>query len=176
MAAPLITGYKRLIDNATGDEIESYKMINYRSHFNFGKINGVMGGESSVIIEFDIWNNEPSFDGYMTATTVPDAINCSFTAWDNQLANSKVNIKDSSTGVSYIRARCLNVPRSNFEEILGDKKLENDNFLGSIKNSPGILSGQPGGDHSIIQTKIVLPLNTSPSIKEFVFAFSYDYV
>lgn len=174
--APAITMYYRTIDNATNQEIEGYKLIGSKSNFHFGQINGLYGGESSIVVEFDIWNNEPALYGGMHTKQVSDAVNCRFTAWDNEELKSSQNIQDKHTKTPYIRARCVTQEYPDFKAVAGLRSLMSDDLYGSITNDSGVLLGVPGGDHMIIQTKITLPHYTDPSFKSFVFEFSYDYI
>jgi hypothetical protein len=54
--------------------------------------------------------------------------------------------------------------------------LEPNNIYGTVLANAGMLSGQHGGDHIKIQTKVSIPPNTQPNFKSFVFEFSYEYV
>lgn len=178
---PRITIYTRILSNIDGRELEKYTDIKTTTprQLNFGAINCITGGESPVIIEFDIWNNEPAFAAGLRPDRVSDAENCTFTAWDDDTCSSSTNIKkDISVDTSYIYARNIskgyNVP---FKPIAGANGIHSSDILGNVDVSrPGVLSGQPGGDHTKIQTKIVIPPNTRPNLTNFVFCFEYNFV
>lgn len=173
---PRITIYSRVLDNITGDEIEGYTLINRNSHFNYGKINGVSGGESPVVIEFDIWNNESAIMGGLSVPKVLDAVNCKFTAWDDISLKSSKNIQDSKTYTPYVNARCVTQNFTEYQPIGGVRYLPSEKIYNSVSLTPGFISGQSGGDHIKIQTKIVIPKYNQPEYKNFVFEFTYDYV
>jgi hypothetical protein len=173
---PRVTVYSRIIDNITGEQIEGYKLVNRKSNFHFGRINGISGGESSVIIEFDIWNNEPAIMAGMGTHGVQDATECKFTAWDNNSLTSSKNIEDHSSFVPYVHARSVTQFQDDFQPIGGTRYLPSEKIYNSVSNIPGFISGQPGGDHTKIQTKIVLPINQKPEHKNFVFEFSFNYM
>lgn len=180
-SAPTITIYSRVIDNITKEEISGFQPVNSKSKFGFGAINGISGGESPVIIEFDIWNNEPAFGGGFSAVTTEDAVNCKFTAWDSNecISSSKISAPSDVDihRTPYIRSRCVTIDNhTQFVPIGGARYLPAGEMINSVNNSSGILLGQPGGDHMKIQTKIVIPRNTTNGVNNFVFEFSYDYV
>ena len=173
---PDITVYFRTIDNITEKEIDGYKFLSNKSDFNYGTISGRDGGESRFVVELDIWNNEPAFYGGMYTHDILDAVDCKFKAWDNQNLNSSFTIRNKIDNKSYILARCVTRDFADFKAIAGNVCLASENLYGTIYETPGSLSGQHGGDHAKIQTKIAIPANTVPSFKSFVFEFSYKYV
>ncbi|MNB89786.1 hypothetical protein D3C75_368320 [compost metagenome] len=173
---PMITLYSRAIDNITNQEIEGLQIVNRNSNFNFGKINGISGGESPVIIEFDIWNNESNIFAGISVPSAADATNCRFTVWDDANCTSSVNVQDPQTYTPYVRARCISQEKNDFQPIAGVRYLPAEKIFGTVSSTPGLLSGQSGGDHIKIQTKIVIPQYHVPSFKNFVFEFSYDYI
>ena len=176
MNPPRITMYSRVLDNITMKEIESYKLVTPRSNFHFGRINGLYGGESSYVVEFDIWNNEMAFDSFDMAITVSDAINCTFSAWDNQSFRTANFIKSEDTLTPYVQARCVTPHYQDFQPIAGTLCFPSEKLFGFISTTPGLLKGQPGGDHFVVQTKIVLPSGVSPSVNNFVFGFQYNFI
>lgn len=181
LAAPQVTIYARLLDNISKEEISGFQPVNRRSNFGFGVINGISGGESPVIVEFDIWNNEPAITGGLTAIAVSDAINCSFTAWDSEKCNSSEGIiaptDSDSKRTPYVHARCVSVNNhSKFYPIAGARTLPPSELINSVSNDSGTLSGVAGGDHIKVQTKIVIPRYTTSGINNFVFEFKYDYL
>ena len=174
--SPAITIYYRVIDNITDEEIEGYQLLKKNSSLTFGKVNGLYGGESPFVVEFDIWNNEPAFHSNMYLEDVSDAINCNFTAWDNDELKTYESIQDEATRQPYIRARCTTKEYGEFKAIGGVRSLTKDQLYGSLIDTSGILLGNSGGDHMKIQTKISVPHYTDPSFKSFVFEFRYDYI
>lgn len=179
MEAPRITIYYRVLDNSTQNEIRETNFLDSKDTLLFGDINGIQGGESPYIIEFDIWNNEPDFNGLSGMSVVSDAINCRFTAWDDETQTSTMLINEN--GVYLIHARCVTKDyNSNFKPIGGPNQLFD--IYGNVDFTKGELKGIIGGEHTKIQTKIVIPDSSligyqlSPGERHFVFSFSYDYM
>ncbi|MDF2533970.1 MAG: hypothetical protein K0R18_127 [Bacillales bacterium] len=178
--APRIMIYARVLNNIDNSQIEGYSDIrDKKGSFDFGTINGITGGESSSVVEFDIWNNEPAFSSGMLAEINADATDCVFTAWDNSNCNSVQGI----TGIDnryFIRARSLadNDYAKAFTPIGGDGS---NYFKNSVtpESGPlelGTLSGRAGGDRVKIQTKIFIPAATGLLVrKTFVFGFHYNF-
>jgi hypothetical protein len=177
LEAPRITVYYRILSNITGQQIHDFADTHENTNINFGYINGLTGGESSAVVEFDIWNNEIAFTAGTMAESVSDAINCKFTAWDNAACVSTVNIKDSNN-ISYVKAR--NMVKGHlepFKEIAGPQCLTGEDMIGNVSElALSTLSGRPGGDHTKIQSKIVIPAGTEPKMNNFVFSFQYDFI
>lgn len=183
---PRITIYARILNNLNDEQIEGYVDIRRKKgNFNFGSINGITGGESSNIVEFDIWNNEPAWSAGMLAEIAQDATNCKFTAWDNDSCRSDDSLT-AIDGTYFTHARDISDGnyRKPFVGIGGPRGLQV--HKGQMVNDPStdkaVLSGQAGGDHFKIQTKIVVPSLTDVDQnlgyvkKNFVFAFHYDFV
>lgn len=176
LSPPRVTIYSRTLDNITNDELEGYTLINRNSHFHFGKINGISGGESSIVVEFDIWNNEPAIMGGLSFPKVSDAVNCRFTAWDDESLTSSKSIQDSKTYTPYVNARCVTQSFDEFQPIGGARYFPSEKIFNSVSSTPGFISGQSGGDHIKIQTKIIVPKYHEAVYKNFVFEFTYNYV
>lgn len=182
--APRITIYARVISNIDNSQLQGFSDARYKKgNYSFGSVNGLTGGESSNIVEFDIWNNEPAFSAGGLAENNADAINCKFSAWDSSaLANSN-SIKHNGDPF-YVRARNTTGGdySKSFVAIAGARGLQTyDNQLVEFAGNETLtLSGQAGGSHIEIQTKIVVPAPENNPIgdvnKKFVFAFQYDYV
>lgn len=175
---PLITIYSRILSNENNTQIEGYSPV-WSKELNYGSINGITGGESSYVIEFDIWNNEPAYSGGMLPVQLQDAVNCEFSVWDNESCTTYSSlIDDNSTNEfkSYIRARNVSQDiKSDFVPILGPiSNLKNENMIGSL-NKEGTLSGTEGGDHMVIQTKIVVSPQNEKTSKGLFFSFKYSY-
>lgn len=178
LEAPRITIYFRVLSNVSNEELRGFTDILPNETLSYGYINGITGGESSQIIEFDIWNNEAAFAAGWLPDTVSDAINCTFSAWDNADCTSSAGIQIPNKGGSFVYARNVTQDlNQSFKPIAGPLCLGSNDLFSSVNpNRGGILSGQSGGDHFRIQTKIVIPPNTQPQVRDFVFAFQYDYV
>ncbi|AEO93433.1 gp173 [Bacillus phage G] len=179
MEAPRITIYYRILSNVDETPVTNFMFIDSTKDLtlNYGHIDPTKGGESPYIIEFDIWNNEPAFAAGMLPDRVKDAKNCTFEVWDNANLNSMNNlIKDKKM---FVHARCITKTRnSKWLPIAGAYvSLDKDGIFGNVdKTNEGVLSGQPGGDHTIIQTKLVLPELVGYNKNfNFVFNFGYDY-
>lgn len=159
MEAPRITIYYRMLDNLDGSPVTNFIFldISRENYFNFGQINTIKGGQSPYIIEFDIWNNESAFSGGMLPSSVKDARNCTFEVWDDEKLSTVERI--SKNGIHFVQARCITVNKNaSWQPIAGINSLRRQNIFGNINpTNPGILSGQPGGDHTIIQVKVVIP-------------------
>lgn len=172
--APLITCYARVIDNLSGKQILDYTDLNRNNAWYYGKCNGFTGGESEYIVEFDIWNNEPAFNGGATQIDCKDATSCYFTVYpsresiNEEYTNSLFNIEGS-----FMHARCLTSGFKEFKPI----KRKSMSLLAEGNMNPNINTLQGKGDHTVIQTKIVLPANSGlvNERHDFVFVFSYNY-
>ena len=175
---PLITTYYRIIDNVTGKELQEYRFLDKKSSITYGTLSSLNGGESEFVVEFDIWNNEPAFYGGIYTADVQNATQCNFTAWDNEKMNSTYSIRNLIDNKSYVMARCINRDFPTFKHVAGNINIGNVNLYSSVLENPGELSGQHGGDHFKIQTKISIPPNNSVGVglKNFIFEFSYNYV
>lgn len=164
--APLITMYARILDNLTGEELLSFTDVKDNKTWYYGKCNSLEGGESQYIIEFDIWNNELSFNAGTYDTRCKDALNCKFEL--NIDANSEL----AKIQPSFMYARCLT---NGFEEFIPIKNNNKLNISGNVCPNSNILKGN--GDHAIVQTKIVLPEGSNIKIDRYSFNFKlcYDY-
>lgn len=177
MESPKITMYGRIISNADQTPLREYKEWRNNQIWHYGDINGIKGGESPYVIEFDIWNNEPAFNGLSGKQAVADAENCTLTVWDTIDCTSTLNINHN--GVGFMNARCVtNDLNAEFQSISGVDDFKD--IVGNVNSSKtGVLHGKLGGDHTVIQTKIIIPeLNgaISPGDVNFVFQFGYEYV
>lgn len=179
MEAPLITIYYRLLSNIDESPVSSFVQLNNFHDLNYGNINAVDGGESPFIIEFDIWNNEPAFSAGMRPNRVKDALNCKLEVWNDKNFKSSSNLRYGDTNEqSFMYARCVtNSKKTSFQPIAGPLALPSNKIEGNVNpTNKGVLSGQPGGDRTIIQTKIIIPPNTNTDVtSNFVFNFEYDF-
>lgn len=179
MEAPRITVYYRILDNIDETPITEYRFFDStaRTTLNYGHINPKKGGESPYIIEFDIWNNEPAFSAGMLPDRVKDAKRCSFEVWDDP--NLKTTNNLIKNGDIFVHARCITENKNSpWVPIAGAYSyLNRMHIVGNVdKSIIGVLSGQPGGDHTIIQTKLKIPANAGYDDNfNFTFNFEYDY-
>jgi hypothetical protein len=172
---PRMSYYGRVIDNQTGEEILSSTDALENNVWYYGKCNGLEGGESSYIVELDIWNNEPAFNAGMREIQCLDAVNCRLTVWPNEECkpiydNALFNLQDPFL--------YFNNVSDNYKENFKGAKYNNmftDVTGTSNPDREGIIQGI--GDHAKIQTKIILPKNSDIPTDRFNFtiAFYYDY-
>lgn len=154
MESPRITLYGKILDNKDQTLIRNYQEWKSNQIWHYGSVNGVKGGESSYVIEFDIWNNEPAFNGLSGKETVLDAENVRLSVWDDESLTSSINL--SYAGIGFVNARCItNDLKADYDHIFGAKGFYE--IYGNVGKERGILSGQLGGDHAVLQTKIVIP-------------------
>lgn len=189
-AEPRITIYGKVLDNKTQSLVKGYHEWRANSIWNYGEINGIVGGESPYVIELDVWNNEPAFNGLSGTDVVSDATNCRLTVWNDDNLNNSSELKDSH-GNFFMNVRCITQDNSaQYQQVSGPTMFSDiRGNVGSGVNTSltesdlnGRLQGVHGGDHAILQTKIVIPNNqlngydTIPNgDKNFVFAFYYDF-
>ena len=172
MQPPLITYYARVIDNLTGEEIfkttEASKNLWY-----YGNCNGLQGGESQYIVEFDIWNNEAAYNAGTYDTHCLNAINCKFSVWpDANLTMQNSNPLFILTQ-PFMFVRCIsNGYDTPFVPIKYNMKLTN--IVGN--NNPNLVGTLQGnGDHTKIQTKLILQPNTNLEIIKYNFVTNFEY-
>jgi len=171
---PLITYYARVIDNVTGEEIfkstEASKNMWY-----YGNCNGLEGGESQYIVEFDVWNNEPAYNAGTYDSHCLDAIHCKFSVWPDVNLSMQNSNPIFALTQPFMYARCIS---NGYDVPFSPLRYNNsiDIFGNNDSSLIGVLQGN--GDHSIIQTKIILPPNSNLDILKynFILNFSYDFV
>jgi hypothetical protein len=112
----------------------------------------------------------------MYTADVLDASDCTFRAWDNSNLNTTMKIKNPLNNRPYVLARCVTRDFPDFKPIAGKNGLAPQNLYGSVSNDFGVLKGQHGGDHIKVQTKISIPSDTTASMQNFVFEFSYNFL
>lgn len=178
MEAPRITIYYRYLNNIDGKPLTTFTEFTKNADIHYGDINAALGGESQYIIEFDIWNNEPAFAAGMYIDRVHNAEKCVFSVWNDKdkIASNEITIGNDYTK-SFMYARCFyNKNDKEFKPIAGTKGISNELVGNILPDTVGVLSGQPGGDHTIIQTKIIVPPGvTKANYFNFVFSFDYEY-
>ena len=176
MNPPKMTYYARVRSNLTDQILTNWKFFD-ASLWYYGKINSNHGGESEYIVEFDVWNNEPAFNVGDYSVHNKDATNC-------QLAIKPVS-DDKSQGLDlalfkldkpFMYGRCFTTfKREAWTPITISHPLTNL-YSSVYPDRIGYLRGLR--DHMIIQTKIILPENSSlldGSRYPFTLAFEYDY-
>jgi hypothetical protein len=180
MEAPKFTYYARVLENFDYTQVVGYRDTAFDNIWYYGQCNGLRGGESQYVVEFDIWNNEPGFKGGMSETTVSNAYNCRLSVFPNEdlaltSATKDDTIKLFGLTAPFFYARCVThgykIP---FSGIRYKQYLEG--ITGNMNpDKPGIIQGT--GDHAVIQTKIVLPANTGIPTNRYGFGitFYYDY-
>lgn len=175
MDNPRLTYYARVIDNIDGKEILSYTSVARTNCWYYGKCNGLEGGESEYIVEFDIWNNELAQTGGATFSKCSDAKNCKLTVYSDEKCKITTDNELFNLYTPFMQAKTVNDNYENdFVGIKGNKMLKD--IRGNVNpNLEGTLQGV--GDHVKIQTKIVLPegANLTQQQHGFVFAFYYDF-
>jgi len=50
-----------MLDNIDGRQMLGFVSTARNKKIYWGEVNGLLGGESQYIVEFDIWNNEPGW-------------------------------------------------------------------------------------------------------------------
>jgi len=179
MEMPRITYYARVIDNVNGVEILSFADAVRNNTWYYGRCNGLTGGESEYIVEFDIWNNEPAFEAHTGEVVVSNATNCKLTVWPNEncvpTSDLLFNLRNSNGYIPFMFARCdTHGYKGDYTGIRNNLMLTG--ITGNVNpNLTGTIQGI--GDHARVQTKIILPENSQLSAQRygFVFAFYYDY-
>lgn len=167
---PLMTYYSRVIDNLSGKEIMNYDYVGKKNVCYYGKCNSKEGGESEYIIEFDIWNNEKSFNGYEYDVRCQDAKNCRLTIWPDKKCQKDIDNKLFNIEPSFMYARCLTFGPKEFIPI---KYYEGLNVRGNV--NPSIDSIKGNCDHAIVQTKIIIPKDSNLPKERYIFNFSFFY-
>lgn len=179
MESPRITIYGKVLDNKDQTMVRDYNDWRQNQIWHYGNVNGSRGGESSYIIEFDIWNNEPAFNTLSGKEAVLDAKNIQLSVWSDETKTSSVGLNHG--GIGFVNARCVTKNnKTSFQPIFGVVAF--DEIYGNVAKKKGTLSGQLGGDHTIIQTKIVIP-DIVASVGSplpngnatFMYSLTYDY-
>lgn len=171
MDVPRITYYAKVIDNLTGKDITNYKNAMDNDLWYYGKINSNLGGESQFIVEFDIWNNEPSFNHRTFDVKCKDAKNMKL-----GIEVKKPNVNDDDFendlyNVPFFYARSLtNGYDEEYKLIDSRNKLS---IVGNLDPSKNILSG--AGDHCIVQTKLIIPEGVILKNQRFNFNITLEY-
>ena len=171
--APKITYYVRLRSNLNGQILTNWQPYD-NAIWYYGVCNSLNGGESDYIVELDIWNNEPGFNAGGYAYHNQNATSCQLSI--EPVDNSTANLALFKLGFPYIYGRCFSTNiRENWESITINKPLTK--LYGTVQSKVnGVLIGY--ADHMILQTKIIMPPNTTlENYKRYPFnlVFSYNY-
>jgi hypothetical protein len=158
-----MTYYTRVIDNIDGHQLLGYVSTAKNKQLYYGKCNGIMGGESQYIVEFDIWNNEPAWDGGTPQTIAQNATNCRLT----------IDIPAESRDLNpFLYARCITLSLdSEFKDISMSHREFNE-IQGNASDEYGTILGV--SDHATIQTKIKLKKNSV--IKQLQYNFGLNFL
>jgi len=163
MVYPRMTYYSRLLSNEDGRQLLNYASTVHNKQLYYGRVNGLKGGESDYVVEFDIWNNEPAWDGGTPQVIAQNAMNCRL----------RINIPPESRDINpFFYARCTTYDvESEFEEV-SMKHREFKNIQGSASDQYGTILGV--SDHATIETKIKLRPNSM--IKQHQYNFTLDFL
>ena len=169
---PFITCYARMLDRVTLKPFTEFEdALNKTKVWDFGIIHNNLKSYSQYIIEFDIWNNEPSVSGGMTQMTFNDAKNCKVSIWENSNKIISDNI--------IFKIPCIQIKNSNdndnekFNSIVAG--VEFNEIHGNIDSDKiGILHGN--GDHTKFQIGLnfLENLNLKGSDLKFTICFSFE--
>lgn len=164
---PKLTYYARIIDNSTGEQLLPFTDTKKYNKWYYGYCNSLEGGESQYMVEFDIWNNEPGWDGGLAKTTCKD------------IKNSYLKLilpKELTFPYFYLYARNSTLDyNKEFIAITGSDPIFDDVTGSNNELEKGTINGS--GDHCIIQTKIKLKKHANLPNEQYSFElkFFYDY-
>lgn len=169
---PRITYYAKVIDNLTNTDITSYKNAMDNALWYYGKIDSSLGGESQFVVEFDIWNNEPSFNHRTFDAHCSDANNVKLNVEFNSNRKNDEEFASNLYNTDFFYARSLTSGFDDFIPVNNKKQLD---ISGNLNPNKNMLSGE--GDHCIVQTKIKLDNNTLIENGRYNFnlVLSYDF-
>lgn len=161
---PRMTYYTRVIDNVDGHQVFGYASTAKNKKLYYGKVDGLRGGESEYIVEFDIWNNEPAWDGGTPILVVQNAVNCRLT----------IDIPPESRDLSpFLYARCTTLdPEGSFNDLSMGRRTFTA-VRGNVSDELGTILGT--SDHATIQTKIKLRKNSTVKYSQYQFALNFEY-
>lgn len=173
LEAPKITYYARVKSNLTGQLITNWQFYD-ASVWSYGKCNYIHGGESDYIIELDIWNNEPAFNPGTYDYHNKNAIDCKLLV--EPMSNDEGQLELFKLGFPFLYGRCYtNRYRDEWQPITISKPLTK--IYGNTNSADtGIIYGS--ADHTILQTKIIMPANDilMENVRyPFNLIFSYSY-
>jgi hypothetical protein len=174
---PKITYYARVLDNITNEQVLGFTDLTKSSTWYYGKCDGLNGGESEYVVEFDIWNNEAELANTGGYVDCGDATNCRLTVWADKNRTIQSPLFNLSNPFMYARCTSFNYNEP-FKGIKGQTSVL-DSITGNMNrtsiDSRGFILGK--GDHALVQTKIILPKDSQLETQRysFVFEFMYDY-
>lgn len=173
MEAPKMTYYARVRSNLTGQVMTNWQFYD-TSIWYYGRCNSLEGGESDYIIEFDIWNNEPGFNAGTYDVHNKNALSCKLSI--EPINNNAGQLELFKLGFPFLQGRCAtNREREEWQSITISNPLTK--IYGNVQSSQrGVLFGN--ADHTILQTKIVMPANTilENNVRyPFNLIFTYNY-
>ena len=165
LSTPRMTYYTRVISNITGEQHLGWVSTARVKDLYFGLVDGVNGGESDFIVEYDIHNNEVyGWSANGPTITCLDAVNCSM----------YVEIPAECRSLCpFLYARCVTYsPEAEWEKI--------DCQTPEFKTIQGLCSPEFGtilgtGDHAIIQMKVKLKKNSNICKLKYPFTVRFTY-
>ncbi len=162
-AYPRMTYYSRLLSNEDGHQLLGWASTVKNKQIYYGRCNGLKGGESEYIVEYDIWNNEPAWDGGTPQTIAQNAANCRL----------RINIPPESRDLNpFFYARCTTMDvESEFKDVSMAHR-EFKDIQGFTSDEYGTILGV--SDHATIQTKIKLRENSM--VKNHQYAFTLEFL
>lgn len=161
---PRMTYYTRVVDNVTGEQVLGYASTAKNKKMYYGRVDGLNGGESEYIVEFDIWNNEPAWDGGTPMLIAQNAVNCKLT----------VDIPAESRNLSpFLYARCTTLdPKGNFNDLSMGRRTFSA-IKGNVSDELGTILGT--SDHATVQTKIKLKGGSIVKHPQYQFGLTFEY-
>lgn len=162
------TNYREILDivnrnikfSKNGAVYTDEKLYN-RDTLNFGIIDSKFGGYSQYLIEFDIWNNEPSISIGFTKIYFEDAKDCKVYIVGEDYEEYRDNMIDFE-----IKSVTNN---TEFEQLIDSYDLN-----GNFNHLPGTLSGK--GDHTKFQLGVyVLPFPDRVKETKLCFSVCFEY-
>lgn len=164
MDGPRMTYYTKTLDNIDNHQLLGYASTAKNKKLYYGKCNGLTGGESQFVVEFDIWNNEPAWDGGTPQIICSNAFNCHMT----------IDMQSETRNLSpFFYARCTTYDlNSEFSDISMNHKTFYD-IQGNSSDEYGVILGV--SDHATIQTKIKLRANSKVTQEQYKFALNFLY-
>ncbi len=162
---PRMTYYTRMIDNITGDCVLSWVSTSRVKDIFYGDVDGMNGGESEYIVEYDIHNNETyAWNGGGPEVTCMDAENCKL----------YVEIPGECRNLCpFLYVRCITYNPEAEWEALDCQHPEFSTIQGMCSPDFGTILGT--GDHAIIQTKIKLKKGSNICKLQYNFQLRFTY-
>ena len=160
---PRMTYYSRVLDNVDGHVLLSWASTSQNKKIYYGRCNGMIGGESEFMVEFDIWNNEPAWDGGTPQMIAQNAANCRL----------RITIPPESRDLNpFFYARCITYDLNSEFQAVDMAHRELKDIQGNASDEYGSILGV--SDHATIQTKIKLKKDSL--VKQPTYQFTLDFV